>query len=81
MDINSKCLTKIINYCTKSEYICHQRIPSSGKLKCTIEVPANLSENEVIDLALKNEKISSLVLGIEIRKKIYVKQKILNLVI
>lgn len=53
----------------------------NGKLKCKINIPVSHSDDEVINLALKNEKISSLISGAEIRKKIYIKNKILNLVV
>lgn len=60
MDINSKCLTKIINYCTKSEYICHQRIPSSEKLKCTDNLtPPPKITNIIPNFTYKNKQNNS----------------------
>lgn len=53
----------------------------NGKLRANIEVASDASEDEIFATALSNEKIVNFVSGKEIRKKIYVKGKIVNLVV
>jgi leucyl-tRNA synthetase len=52
-----------------------------GKLKTRITVEAEMTEEQVLDIALEDEKIKELTLGKEIIKKIYVKGKLLNIVV
>ena len=53
----------------------------NGKLRATIEVPAEISEEEAFSLALENEKVKTYTEGKEIVKKIFVKGKLVSLVV
>lgn len=53
----------------------------NGKVKATIAIPTDCEQNEAIKLALSDEKIASLVEGKDMVKQIYIKNKIVNLVI
>jgi leucyl-tRNA synthetase len=53
----------------------------NGKLRGRVTVPADLGEAEVLAAALADEKIQAFIAGKQIVKKIYVPQKLLNLVV
>jgi leucyl-tRNA synthetase len=53
----------------------------NGKLRGKIVVPADASEDTVIERALAEEKVKAAIAGKQIIKKIYVPRKLLNLVI
>jgi len=53
----------------------------NGKVRGSIEVPAEAGEDEVFETALRSERIASLVEGKAIVKRIYVPKKIVNLVV
>lgn len=53
----------------------------NGKLRATIETQADVSEEEAFDISLKNEKVKAYIEGKEIVKKIFVKGRLVNLVI
>lgn len=52
----------------------------NGKVRDNFKVSKNISEDEVLDLARKSEKVSKFITG-EIRKVIFVPGKILNIVV
>ncbi|MCD6407890.1 leucine--tRNA ligase [bacterium] len=56
-------------------------IQVNGKVRGKIEVPPGLKEEEVFNLILKDEKIARWIEGKEIVKKIFVPDKILNIVV
>ncbi|MEJ5166373.1 MAG: leucine--tRNA ligase [Thermoanaerobaculia bacterium] len=56
-------------------------IQINGKLRGQVKVPENSPEDYVVELALKEENIKNHLAGKEIKKKIYVKNKILNFVL
>lgn len=56
-------------------------IQVNGKLRGQIEVPENSEEEFVVEKAIKEEKVRNYLEGKEIRKKIYVKNKIINFVV
>ena len=53
----------------------------NGKLRDTIEVDANISEEKAKKVAQKSEKIRKWIKGKEIVKMIFVKGKLVNIVI
>ena len=56
-------------------------IQVNGRARDVIEIPADLGENEVRELALASEKIKKHIAGKEVRKFIYVPNKIANIVV
>jgi leucyl-tRNA synthetase len=56
-------------------------IQVNGKLRSQIEVPRGSEESTVKELALKDEKTQKFVTGKEIVKVIYVKDKLINIVV
>ena len=52
----------------------------NGKLRGTVTVKVDASEQEVMDAAMKNSEVVKHIEGKQIRKKVYVKNRILNLV-
>lgn len=56
-------------------------IQINGKVRGSIEVSAEITEEEMKDLALRNEKIKPWIKGKEIKKTIFVQGKLINLVI
>jgi leucyl-tRNA synthetase len=52
-----------------------------GKLRGRVTVPADSSEDFVIELALANEKVKAAIAGKKVIKKIYVPGKMVNLVV
>lgn len=52
----------------------------NGKLRATIEIKVDQEENEVKEIALNNEVIKGKLAGLEIKKVIVVKNKIVNIV-
>lgn len=53
----------------------------NGKLRGRITVPADATEEFVVENALADEKIKSAIAGKQIVKKIYVPGKLLNIVV
>jgi leucyl-tRNA synthetase len=53
----------------------------NGKLRDRFEVPRDLPEDEVREKALSLTRIQNLVNGKDIRKFIYIKNKIVNIVV
>jgi leucyl-tRNA synthetase len=53
----------------------------NGKLRSRVTVPADASETFVIERALADEKVQSMIAGKQIVKKIYVPGKLLNIVV
>ena len=53
----------------------------NGKVRSVILLPANSSEEEVKKLALADEKIKKHLAGREIRKTIFVKNRLINFVV
>ena len=53
----------------------------NGKLRGRVVVPADATEEFVIERALADEKVKSAVAGRQIVKKIYVPGKMVNLVV
>ncbi len=53
----------------------------NGKVRAKITVPADASEEEVIETALKNESVKKWIDGKQIVKTIFIKGKILNIVV
>ncbi|GMB10822.1 MAG: leucine--tRNA ligase [Candidatus Improbicoccus devescovinae] len=53
----------------------------NGKIKSTISVDPNTTKEDIIKLAESNEKISKIINGQNIQKKIYISKKIVNFVI
>jgi len=53
----------------------------NGKLKVVLSVNKNLSKEEIIDFACKNDKVNLVISGKEILKTIYVPNKLLNIVV
>ncbi len=56
-------------------------IQVNGKLRGTIEIDENMDEDEIKNLALKNENVNKFVQGKEIKKVIYIKNKNINFVV
>ena len=52
-----------------------------GKTKDTVEIPLDADEDTAFAAAMKSEKFAALVEGKQIVKKIYVKNKILNVIV
>lgn len=53
----------------------------NGKLKAQFDAPASATEADVLALALANEDVKKAIEGKEIKKKIYVPKKLVNLVV
>ncbi|MDA3803045.1 MAG: leucine--tRNA ligase [Patescibacteria group bacterium] len=53
----------------------------NGKLRATIEVSADISEEEAFEVSSNNEKVKSYLEGKEIIKKIFVPKKLVNIVV
>jgi leucyl-tRNA synthetase len=53
----------------------------NGKLRSRIVVPADATEEFVVDLALADEKVQSMIIGKQIVKKIFVPGKLVNIVV
>ena len=53
----------------------------NGKLRATIEIHVDATDEEAFAKAIDNEKVRPYLEGREIRKKIYVKSKIVNFVV
>ena len=56
-------------------------IQVNGKLRAKLKIKQQVNESQVLELALKNHNIKKYILGKKIVKKIYIKDKLLNLVI
>lgn len=53
----------------------------NGKLRAVIRVPADAEEDKVKEIALKDQRLSQWLNGKELKKVIYIKNKLLNLVV
>ena len=53
----------------------------NGKVKSVVTVPAGASEQEMLDIARGDEKVSAAVAGMQVVKTIVVKGKIINIVV
>ncbi len=53
----------------------------NGKVRAKLEIPADLSQEEVLRAARENDKVRELLSGKTIAKEIYVKGKLVNLVV
>ena len=53
----------------------------NGKVRDKIEVQANISEKEAQELTLKREKVKKWILDKKVKKVIFVKNKLINIVI
>lgn len=53
----------------------------NGKVKCKLTIPADMGKDEVLKLAMENDRIKSEVEGKQIVKQIYVPNKLVNFVI
>ena len=53
----------------------------NGKLRSRVVVPAEATEETVVERALADEKVQALISGKQIVKKIYVPGKLLNIVV
>jgi leucyl-tRNA synthetase len=53
----------------------------NGKVRNTISVPVDLSEDELKEIALKNEKVQKFIEDKKVLKVIYVPKKLVNIVI
>lgn len=60
---------------------CEIVIQVNGKLRGRITVASGSEQDDVLELALQNEKVRSFTEGKEIVKKIYVKEKLVNFVV
>ena len=52
----------------------------NGKLRAEYVVNGNISENELFEMTMSNDMVKKFVSGKNILRKIYVKEKILNIV-
>jgi leucyl-tRNA synthetase len=53
----------------------------NGKLRAQLQLPAGVSEEQAVEAAQANEKIAAAVDGAEIKKTIFVKDKLVNFVV
>ena len=53
----------------------------NGKLRAQLEQPADATEEQIVTAAKTNEKVKSALAGKDIKKAIYVKQKLVNFVV
>ncbi len=53
----------------------------NGKVRDKIEVASDASEEQILATALKAEKVQPWITGKEVRKKLYVPQRLVNLVV
>ena len=53
----------------------------NSKLKCRISVPADADENAVKALALENATVIENLAGATVKKAIYIKGRLLNLIV
>jgi leucyl-tRNA synthetase len=56
-------------------------IQVNGKLISIIQVPQNLSQNEVLEKARQNEKVMKILEGKEISKIVFIQNKIISIII
>jgi leucyl-tRNA synthetase len=56
-------------------------IQVNGKLRSQVEAPVGTSEDKIIDLAERNEKVLKYIKGMKIMKKVYIPGKLLNFVL
>ena len=60
---------------------CEMAVQVNGKLKGTVVMPANSEEEAVLDAAKKIEKVMKATEGMKIVKTIYVKNRLINLIV
>ena len=53
----------------------------NGKMRGTVDVPANASEEQVVDAAVGAEGVSKWLEGMTVKRRIYVQGRLLNLVV
>ena len=53
----------------------------NGKVRSTVELPANSTEEQVLEAAQANEKVAAAIGDNSVKKSIYVAQKLVNLVV
>tara|TARA_B100000401_G_scaffold435665_1_gene377758 strand:+ start:1613 stop:1999 length:387 start_codon:yes stop_codon:yes gene_type:complete len=53
----------------------------NGKKRDVINLQNNISESEVINVVLKNDKLQNFLKGKEIKKKIFIQNRLINLII
>jgi leucyl-tRNA synthetase len=53
----------------------------NGKVRDKMEIPVNISEGDIKGLAMQSKKVEKYVDGKQVIKSIYVKNKLLNLVV
>jgi leucyl-tRNA synthetase len=53
----------------------------NGKVRDKMEIPVNMSEDEIKDLAMQSKKVEKYLDGKQVIKSIYVENKLLNLVV
>ena len=56
-------------------------IQINGKKRGLIKIERDLDEKNIYDLILKNEKIKKYLTEVKIKKKIYIKNRLINLII
>ncbi|MBU6500732.1 MAG: class I tRNA ligase family protein [Patescibacteria group bacterium] len=56
-------------------------IQINGKVRASVEVPIDISENRAKETALGNERVCALLDGKELKKVIYVPKKLINIVV
>ena len=56
-------------------------IQINGKKRGLISTKPNLDEEEIMQLVNRDEKIAKYVIGNDIKKKIYIKNKLINIII
>ena len=61
--------------------ICNIVIQINGKKRSLIQLPINSSENTVVENSLEEEKIKKYLKSNKIKRKIYVKNKLINFII
>ncbi len=56
-------------------------IQVNGKVRANIQVPTDSPEQDILDLAVANEKINTIIGNNPVKKSIYIKNKLVNLVV
>ena len=63
------------------EHIANIVVQINGKKRGLIKTEIDISENDLLDIINKDEKIFKYVDGKEIKKKIYIKNKLINIIL